>query len=186
MNGFKYLIGCTLVVVLFITSTSCTYKPEKAEPVSNFQIERYLGTWFEIARLDHSFEEGLSHVTATYTLNEDGTIAVLNKGYDKEKMKWKSADGKAKFREDQSVAALKVSFFGPFYSGYNVLALDKDYQYALVAGKDFDYLWILSRTTDVPENIKTKYLELAKKVGYDTDKLLWVDQEEKTKGNNEG
>ena len=99
---------------------------------------------------------------------------VLNSGYNFVKKKWSKADGLAKFRGDKIVAALKVSFFGPFYSGYNVVALDENYQYALIAGKNLDYLWILSRTKTIPEDIKTKYLKIAEEIGYDTSKLIWV------------
>lgn len=185
MNG-KLKTCLVFILAAFTMGCSSTYIPKTASPVGSFDVDRYLGTWYEIARLDHKFEKGLSHVTATYAANEDGTISVLNKGYNKEEKKWKSADGKAKFRGEKSVAALKVSFFGPFYSGYNVLALDKDYKYALVAGKDFDFLWILSRETTIPEEVKVDYLHLALEVGYDIENLLWVDQDPATKGADEG
>ncbi|PVH25278.1 lipocalin family protein [Sphingobacterium corticibacter] len=178
-----YLI---LIFAICILGCSTTYIPKTATPVSSFEVDRYLGTWYEIARLDHKFEKGLSHVTATYSTNDDGSIKVLNKGYNKEEKEWKSAEGKAKFRGEPTTAALKVSFFGPFYAGYNVIALDKDYRHALVAGKNFDYLWILSRETTIPEEVKVDYLRLALEVGYDIEDLLWVDQDPATKGADEG
>ena len=106
------------------------------------RIKKYLGTWYEIARFDFRFEKNMNNVSAQYSLNEKGNVAVLNSGYNYKKEEWKKANGVAKFRGEKDVAELKVSFFGPFYSGYNVVALDENYQYALVAGKNLDYLWI--------------------------------------------
>lgn len=175
-----------IAIILCALCMGCQSIPENAKPVETFEVDRYLGTWYEIARLDHKFEKGLSHVTATYSANDDGSIGVLNKGYNMEEQKWTSAEGKAKFRGEPTVAALKVSFFGPFYSGYNVLALDKDYQYALVAGKDLDFLWILSRERTIPEDVKADFLRVALEIGYTIDDLLWVDQNPDTKGADEG
>jgi apolipoprotein D and lipocalin family protein len=151
--------------------------PEGAEVVTDFEKEKYLGTWYEIARLDHRFERNLSDVTAEYSLKEDETITVVNRGYDTKEQKWNQAEGKAKFRESENVGKLKVSFFGPFYGGYNILALDESYNYALVAGNDLDYLWILSRTRSIPQDVKRDYLNQAEKIGYDTSELIWVKHE---------
>jgi len=154
---------------------SCNSKiPDGATAVKPFDIKRYAGKWFEIARLDFKYEKGLNNVTANYTLNDDGSIKVLNRGYDVKKNKWEEAKGKAKFADAQDEGRLKVSFFGPFYSGYNVIALDPGYRYALVAGESFKYLWILSRETTIPGNIKQDYLEKAKAIGYNTEDLVWV------------
>jgi apolipoprotein D and lipocalin family protein len=153
---------------------SCTSIPKNAKAVENFDVNKYLGTWYEIARFDFRFEKNLNNVSAQYSLNEKGNVIVLNSGYNFIEKEWKKADGLAKFRGNKDTAALKVSFFGPFYSGYNVVALDENYQYALVAGKNLDYLWILSRTKDIPETIKTDYLKIAEEIGYDTSKLIWV------------
>src|SRR5690606_2975015 len=112
-----------------------------------------------------------------YSLNEKGNVLVLNSGYNYKKKVWEKAEGIAKFRGDQDVAELKVSFFGPFYSGYNVIAVADNYQYALVAGKSLDYLWILSRTKSIPMDIKTSFLKLAKEIGYDTTRLIWVNHD---------
>jgi apolipoprotein D and lipocalin family protein len=165
--------------VLFFTGVitlmnSCTSIPKNAKAVENFDVNKYLGTWYEIARFDFRFEKNLNNVSAQYSLNEKGNVIVLNSGYNFIEKEWKIADGLAKFRGNKDTAALKVSFFGPFYSGYNVVALDENYQYALVAGKNLDYLWILSRTKDIPETIKTDYLKIAEEIGYDTSKLIWV------------
>ncbi|MBL3657328.1 lipocalin family protein [Fulvivirga sediminis] len=148
--------------------------PQGVEAVKSFNKERYLGKWYEIARFDFRFEKGLSHVTAEYSLNSDGTIKVINRGYNAKKDEFNEAIGKAKFVKDDSIAELKVSFFGPFYSGYNVIAIDPDYQNALVVGKNRDYMWLLSRNTEMPEDIKKAYLNLAEKHGFDTSKLLWT------------
>ncbi|WP_353129118.1 lipocalin family protein [Parapedobacter pyrenivorans] len=170
-----WLLGAGLVgVALFST---CGSIPRNAKPIDHFELNRYLGKWYEIARFDYRFEKNLNNVTAKYSLNDNGTVRVVNSGFDYKKNEWKSATGKAKFRNDKQTAALKVSFFGPFYSGYNVIAIDKDYQYALVAGESLKYLWILSRTTTIPSDVKQAYLEKAKAVGYDTSKLIWVEHD---------
>ncbi len=158
------------------TFGSCSAKTIHVEAVQPFDINRYLGKWYEIARLDHRFERNMIGVTATYSQNSDGSIAVLNKGYNTKKEMWKSAKGKAKFVNRTDIGQLKVSFFGPFYAPYNVVALDKDYQYALIVSKTLDYLWILSRTKEIPQNIRQLYLQKARDMGFDTTQLIWVEQ----------
>jgi apolipoprotein D and lipocalin family protein len=159
-----------LSVILF----SCSTIPEGLKAVQPFDKSRYLGKWYEIARLDFKFEKDLDNTTASYSLNDNGTIKVLNKGYNTKTHEWKTATGKAKFVKNENVAMLKVSFFGPFYSGYNVIALDKDYKYALISGKNLKYLWILSRETTIPEEVKKNYLEKAELAGFKTNELIWV------------
>jgi apolipoprotein D and lipocalin family protein len=149
--------------------------PEGAVPVKPFDIERYLGAWYEIARFDFRFEKDLNNTTANYSLNNDGTVKVVNRGFNYVKKEWKESVGKAKFVAGEDEARLKVSFFGPFYGGYNVIALDANYQFALVAGSSLDYLWILARTTTIPENIKNEYLKIAGDLGYDVSRLIWVE-----------
>src|SRR5690606_16451627 len=169
-----------LGVILFIcfVIASCQNIPETAEAVQGFEKEKYLGKWYEIARLDFKYEEGLNNTSAHYSLNDDGSIKVINKGYDVEKKEWKEAEGKARFVGNDSVGMLEVSLFGPFYSGYNVIAIDENYDYALVAGKDLNYLWILSRETIIPEDIKKEYLKIAEDIGYDTSNLVWVEHDQ--------
>lgn len=150
--------------------------PKGAKAVEAFDKSKYLGTWYEIARLDFYFERNLINTTANYSLNEDGTIKVVNRGYEPFKKEWKESVGKAKFVGKESTGMLKVSFFGPFYGGYNVVALDSNYQYALVAGEKLSYLWILSRQKTIPEQVKKEYLQIAEKIGYKTSDLLWVKQ----------
>lgn len=167
------LLSSAALVGVFLFN-SCRSIPKNAEAVKPFDKERYLGKWYEIARLDFKYERNLNNVTANYSLNENGTIKVINRGYNTKKEKWEQAVGKAKPAAEADRGMLKVSFFGPFYSGYNVIAIDKDYRYALVAGKNLNYLWILSRETSIPDSIKNQYLEIAKEIGYKTEDLLWV------------
>lgn len=173
----KLFVGFFIIVCANILLSSCTYIPQGVSAVEGFEAKYYLGTWYEIARTDNKFEKDLNNVTANYSRNDDGSIKVLNKGYNYVKNEWDSAEGKAKFRGEDTIAELKVSFFGPFYSGYNIVALDEAYQYALVMGKDLDYLWLLSRTTSVPDEIKEQYLTLAEEIGYDTSSLIWVEHD---------
>lgn len=157
--------------------SSCQTIPPNAKAVHDFDVDRYLGTWYEIARIDFKYEKDLIYTTATYSKNEDGSIAVLNRGYNKVKDEWKEAEGKAKFVDKTDEAKLKVSFFGPFYAGYNVVALDAEYKHALVAGKNLDYLWILSREKEIPESVKQNYLNVARGIGYDVSRLIWIKQQ---------
>ncbi|HEX8016109.1 MAG TPA: lipocalin family protein [Flavobacterium sp.] len=168
------LIGAGILLILYSCGGGI---PKRATAVTNFDSAKYLGKWYEIARLDHKWERGLDNVTAEYTLNEDKTIKVDNKGYDLKKGKWEQSIGKAKFVGKENIGMLKVSFFGPFYSGYNVIAIGEDYKYALVAGESLKYMWILSREKTIPENIKTEFLKKAQEIGYKTSDLVWVKQD---------
>ena len=170
-------IKSVIAIILFsaILSGCAVTIPKGAQAVTPFESDKYLGKWYEIARFDFKFEKNMNNVTATYSLKENGDINVMNKGYDTIKKKWETAKGKAKFVQSPDIARLKVSFFGPFYSGYNVIEIDDDYKYALVAGDNLKYLWILSRTTSVPENIKQRYIQKAMSIGYNTDNLIWVE-----------
>ena len=158
---------------------SCSSIPKGATAIQSFEKEKYLGKWYEIARMDFRFERNLNNTTAEYSVNEDGSIRVDNRGYNYMTKEWKQAIGKAKFVGNQNVAMLKVSFFEPFYSGYNVIALDHAYKYALIAGKNLDYLWILSRETTIPDDIKQSYLKMAEDLGYKTSELIWVKHDKK-------
>lgn len=163
--------------VLMFSLFGCASIPKNAEAVKNFDADKYLGKWYEIARFDFRFEKNLNNTTAEYSLNENGTIKVVNKGYNYVKEEWSSAEGKAKFVKNPEIAKLKVSFFGPFYSGYNVIALDENYQYALVAGASLKYLWILSRTPTIPDDVKEMYIQKAKEIGYKTEDMIWVEHD---------
>ncbi|MGV3764322.1 lipocalin family protein [Parapedobacter sp.] len=149
-------------------------KPKGVSVVTDFDLNRYLGDWYELARFDFRFEKNLKNTRAHYALNDDGTVSVTNSGYDYIRKRRKVANGKAKLAGKPNEGRLKVSFFGPFYSPYNVVAIKGDYEYALVMGKNTDYIWILSRTTDLPEGVKKEFLEIARRADYDLSRLVWV------------
>ena len=170
----RYLISLLAPILLL---TACAGNPVNAVPVTGFDSEKYLGTWYEVARLDHGFERGLSHVSATYTRREDGKITVLNQGYKATSQKTKTATGKAKFANDSTTGHLKVSFFGPLYGDYIIFDLDKTaYSRAYVSGGKDNYLWLLSRTPTITENVRSDFLAKSEALGYDTESLIWVDQ----------
>ncbi|MDB9743938.1 lipocalin family protein [Fibrobacterales bacterium] len=160
---------------LFILA-SCTGMPELVKPVQKFELDRYLGKWYEIARLDHSFERGLSQVSAEYSLKDDGGVKVLNRGFSKEEDKWNEAEGKAYFVDKTNVGHLKVSFFGPFYGSYVVFELEKNYEYAFISGPNTDYLWLLSRTPQVDTEVIEKFKKMAKERGFALEDLILVEQ----------
>jgi apolipoprotein D and lipocalin family protein len=148
------------------------------EPVQDFEPERYLGKWYEIARLDHSFERGLTRVTAEYSRRDDGGIRVVNRGYNAEKGEWEQAEGKAYFVRSDDEGYLKVSFFGPFYGAYVVFGLDdENYRYSFVSGPDRSYLWLLARTPKVDQAVIDRFVTVADSLGYPTEELIFVDQE---------
>jgi len=162
---------CSLIL------TACVGSPERVEPVEGFELDRYLGKWYEIARLDHPFERGLSNITAEYSLQDDGGVRVVNRGFSKKAGKWDEAVGKAYFVEREDLGYLKVSFFGPFYGSYIVFELDNDYRYAFVSGPKTSYLWLLARTPTVPDRVLQHFIERASALGFDTDALIFVEQE---------
>lgn len=173
----KIIIRTVFIAFGMLLFNACETIPKNAKPVENFDVNQYLGVWYEIARLDFRYERNLDNTSAQYQLDTKGNVIVLNSGYNYVKNEWTKADGLAKFREDTSVGALKVSFFGPFYSGYNVIALDENYRYALIAGKNLDYLWILAREKSIPDEVKSNYLKIAEEIGYDTSALIWVNHD---------
>ncbi len=167
-------------ILLFLVCllTGCVGIPENVKPVDNFKLEKYLGKWYEIARLDHSFERDLSRVTAEYGMRPDGAVKVVNRGYSAKENKWKEAEGKAYFVQRPDQGYLKVSFFGPFYGSYVVFALDhENYQYALVCGPDKSYLWLLARSQTMNEDIRNDLIAKAKTAGFDTGKLVFVNHD---------
>lgn len=166
-----------MALVLIPVLTGCLGMPEGVKPVDGFDVNRYLGKWYEIARLDHSFERGLINVTAEYSLRDDGGVNVVNRGFSTSKNEWKEANGKAFFVESGDKGYLKVSFLGPFYGSYVVFDLDQDgYQYAFVSGPDTSYLWLLARTPQVPEEVLQKFIDQAAALGFDTGSLIRVEQ----------
>lgn len=166
------------VVAGALLVSACVVRvPDKLQPVNNFDVGRYAGTWYELARIDHRFEKGLVNVTAQYSLNPDGTVKVVNRGFNPAKNEWKQAVGTARFLGDPRTAALKVSFFGPFYGGYNVVRLSEDYQTALVIGNTRDYFWLLSRQKTMPEAQKQALLAEAARLGVDLNQVIHVAQQ---------
>ena len=165
-----------LLAALLALAGCATAPPAGLTPVTPFDVNRYAGKWYEIARMDHSFERGLSDVSARYTVQPDGSVQVINRGFDVSRQAWKEAVGKALFTGDASRGALKVSFFGPFYGGYNVVALDPDYRWSLVVGPDLGYVWILARERQLSPAVRQQVLEKARSFGIEVDRLIWVDQ----------
>ncbi len=167
-----------LLVLLSLIIIGCTELPEGVIPVKDFDETKYLGKWHEIARLDHSFERGLSRVSAEYELRSDGGIKVINRGFSVAEDKWKEAEGKAYFVKARDEGHLKVSFFGPFYGSYIVFDLDKkNYQYAFVSGYNTSYLWLLSRTPTISTEVKEKFIKKSKALGFDTDSLIFAEHD---------
>lgn len=165
-----------LAVGAMLLLSACTGRPDGVDPVRDFDVTRYLGTWHEIARLDHSFERGLTHVTATYTARPDGSVGVVNRGLDPVRCRWKEADGRAVFQGSRDVASLSVTFFWPFAGGYHVVELDRDgYEWALVSGPTRSYLWILARRPDLDPAIRARLIERARMLGFRTADLILVD-----------
>lgn len=155
----------------------CVSVPAGVTPVTGFDLDRYLGTWYEIARLDHSFERNLTNVTATYSLNDDGSVRVANRGFDTRACEYDERIGRATFNGEPTVASLAVSFFGPFAGGYHVIALAPDYSYAVVSGPNKSFFWILSRTPTLPDRTVDRILAEATANGYPiADEIILVDQ----------
>lgn len=167
-----------LIGSLLLALGGCSGAPEGVTPVTDFDVSRYLGKWYEIARLDHSFERGLDRVTAEYSLRPDGGIRVINRGVSIADNRVKEAEGKAFFVGDQTEGHLKVSFFGPFYGAYVVFGLDRDdYQFAYVAGPSRDYLWLLARTPLVSPEVLEAFINASRSLGFPTEALIYVNQE---------
>ncbi len=173
---FSVVLGCLVVAC-------STAPPLGVHPVKPFAVDRYLGTWFEIARLDHRFEEGLTDIQATYSLEADGSVRVLNRGLQISNGQWREAVGKALFTGKPDEGSLKVSFFGPFYGGYHVAALDTDYRWSLVVGPDRDYFWILSREPHISAELRNQLTLRAQTLGIATDRLIWTSQQGKDSKN---
>jgi len=179
---FKAKKFSALLIPAALLVAACTGLPKGTTAVSGFELDRYLGTWYEIARLDHRFERGLTNVSANYSLRDDGGVRVVNRGYNAAKGEWNEAIGKAYFVDTPDIGRLKVSFFGPFYGGYNILELDSEnYEYALVAGPDRSYLWILARSPDLSEAVVQSLVAKAKDLGFAVDELIYVSHDSMTK-----
>ena len=166
-------IRMTALGVLATVLAGCSGVPSGVTVVDGFELERYVGTWYEIARLDHSFERGLSRVTAQYTQREDGRIDVVNRGFNDAKGQWQEARAIARSIGDPTIGSLKVSFFRPFWADYHIIALDKaDYQYVMVTSSTRGTLWVLARTPTLDESVLNNLLAQAEAWGYDMEKLI--------------
>lgn len=173
MKLFKILAAASSLLV-----AGCTGIPSGIRAVENFDGQRYQGTWYEIARLNHSFERGLTCVSATYTPRDDGGISVHNRGYDPKNSRWKDIQGRAYFMDEANKGRLKVTFFWPFYGAYNVIALDQEaYSFAMVCGPSRSYLWILARQKTLPTPVLDRLVAEARKLGFPTDGLIFVPQD---------
>jgi len=165
----------TLLLAGTAALAGCTGTPPGVEPVKDFEVDRYLGTWYEVARLDHPFERGLERITATYALRDDGGLKVVNRGFDTARGEWREAVGKAYFTGPADVGQLKVSFFGPFYGGYNIIALDRErYGWVMISGPTTSYLWILSREPRLAPEVLERLSGVAQGFGFDTAALIFV------------
>ena len=164
-----------VILGVFLVVTGCVNIPDGFEPVGNFEVNRYLCKWHEIARLDHSFERGLIAVTAEYSKREDGGIKVINRGFNTASNTWEEAEGRAYFVEGSDMGYLKVSFFGPFFGAYIVFDLGNDYEYSLVTSSDRSYLWLLARSPMIDDALKTKLLDKMSALGFATQALIFVD-----------
>lgn len=169
------LVGAGALVLT--TACGSVKVPYYVRNVENFDLNKFTGKWYEVARFDFKFEKDVKQVTAEYSLNDDGSIKVINRGFNYIKQEWQEKEGKAKFVDATNRGALKVSFFGPFYSGYNIVSLENNYEYALVFGESTDYIWFLSRKPTMPDQVKEKFLRLAKEAGYNLDRLVWTKQD---------
>ncbi|WP_019529551.1 lipocalin family protein [Dasania marina] len=169
----RYLLFTAALTLL----SGCIGIPEGITPVNNFDINRYTGKWYEIARLDHSFERNMQSVSAEYSVHSDGGITVINRGLKKENNQWKTAEGKAYFVRDNSTAHLKVSFFGPFYGSYIVFELDEEYQHAFITSTNRSYLWLLSRSPTISLDLKNHFIDKITRLGFEAKNIIFVNQD---------
>jgi apolipoprotein D and lipocalin family protein len=165
-----------LAALLLCLTTPAAAQSEQITAVEGFELDRYLGKWYEIARLDHRFERDMSHVTAEYSMRDDGKVRVLNRGYKTNKGEWDDAEGKARFAGAEHLGHLEVSFFWIFYGDYIIFELDPEYQYAWISGPNTNYLWFLSRTPTVSDELMAQFIARASALGFDTSELIFVDQ----------
>ena len=162
---------------LLLAGCASTRPPPGVTAVTPFDVQRYAGRWYELARLDHDFERGMTDVSAGYTVQADGSVRVVNRGYAPATGQWREAVGNALFTGIPTTGSLKVSFFGPFYGGYHVAALDPNYRWALVLGPDTSYCWILARDKQLPAAQREAIVARAQALGVDTSSLIWVPHE---------
>lgn len=173
----KFLILTIWVLLGAVSPHALSFSKLPAKPIENFDLNKYLGTWFEIARIENSFEEGLSNVTATYSLRDDGLVKVVNKGFEIDDKEWDEAEGYAEFAETENMAHLEVTFFWPFYADYVVFEVGQDYEYAFVTSDSKEYLWLLAREPIVEQALIDRFLKLAQEGGFKVSDLIFVPQD---------
>jgi apolipoprotein D and lipocalin family protein len=187
----KAPLAASAMIVCAAIVMSCASRPDGIEPVNGLDIERYLGKWYEIARLNHRFEENLQAVTAEYSRRKDnGGLRVINRGFNVNTGEWEEAEGKAFFINDSQTGFLKVSFFGPFYGAYVIFELgdfrqdDSEYDYAFITGNSRDYLWLLARTLwllartpQIGARVLERFIERSEQLGFATEELIFVDHQ---------
>ena len=172
-----YHIATFSILLLISCGNNGKTQSNTMKTVDNVNLERYMGTWYEIARFPHSFEKGLVGVSATYSLKKNGKVEVLNQGYkDSLSGKLKRAKGFAKIPDQSIPGRLMVYFFWPFGGEYLILDLDENYQYVLVGSSSKNYLWILCRTKTMDETVYSNLLKKAESLGFETSKLKKVPQ----------
>lgn len=182
-KNFNFLLAMIFPLISLVLS-ACLGVPSGISPVEDFELKRYLGTWYEIARLDHPFERGLQKVTAEYSLRDDGGLRVVNRGYSVEDNEWKKVEGKGFFVKSRDEGYLKISFFGPFYASYVVFELDKDnYNYAFVTSSEKSYLWLLARSPLVQSELLDRFVQRSKELGFKTENLILVQHGNQVRGN---
>lgn len=182
MKNLLVILAVAVTFSGFFTACKTTQTTVDTSTIKQLDLDRYLGTWFEIARFDHSFERGLVGVTANYSYRDDGKIKVVNAGY-KNSLDgpYSEAVGKAKQPNPQkNPGKLKVAFFWIFYADYFILELDENYQWVLIGSSSDKYLWILSRTPQLEQETLDHILKKATERGYNTEKLIWVEQKNDT------
>lgn len=176
LTGMRFLRIRLLLLLPLLLAACSTLPPDGVTPVTGFDVNRYTGRWYSIARLDHSFERGLTDVSAHYRALPDGSVEVINRGFDPSAERWRQVTGRALFTGPSDVGSLKVSFFGPFFGGYHVIELDPQYRWSMVSGPDRSYLWILARERSLPAEVRQRLVARAQTLGFDTGKLIWVAQ----------
>ena len=177
LRNIARLARVVVVVAGLHLVTACTGLPEGIKPVTDFDADAYMGRWYEIARLDHSFERGQSNVTADYALQDDGTLSVLNRGYDEAEGEWREASAVARFAGPANVGHLEVSFFQPLYASYVIFELADDGSHAYITGHNRDYLWLLARTPQVTDEVRQAFVQRVSDLGFASDALIWVDHD---------
>ena len=171
MKIFLLPLPLAVFTLFLITLIAGCRSTRHIPAAASLDLNRYMGKWYEIARLPNFFEDGMEQISAEYTLESDNSVKVVNSGFKNGQKK--SITGKARLAEDTLNGELEVSFFGPFYSAYRIIKLAEDYRYSVVCGESPDYLWILSRTPELPKEDLQEILEFLSQHKFPVEKLIW-------------